>query len=80
MSDYRLLLSTRLVRAFGFGFSAVLLGLHLERRGLSPAAIGLTLTLALAAATLGGLALAAASARIDKRRGLALCGLLMAIR
>jgi len=79
VSDYRLLLSTRLVRAFGFGFSAVLLGLHLERRGLSPAAIGLTLTLALAAATLGGLALAAASARIGKRRGLALCGLLMAI-
>ena len=78
MSDYRLLLSTRLLRALGFGFSAVLLGVHLERRGLTPAEIGLALTLALSAATLGGLALAAASARLGRRRGLALCGCLMA--
>jgi MFS family permease len=79
VSDYRLLLATRLVRALGFGFSAVLLGVHLERRGLGPAEIGLALTVALAAATLGGLALAAASARVGRRRGLALCGVLMAI-
>ena len=79
MSDYRLLLATRLLRALGFGFSAVLLGVHLERRGLGPADIGLTLTLALAAATLGGLALAALSARIGRRPGLALCGALMAV-
>jgi MFS family permease len=79
VSDYRLLLATRLLRALGFGFSAVLLGVHLERRGLGPADIGLTLTLALAAATLGGLALAALSARIGRRPGLALCGALMAV-
>src|SRR5947209_5140691 len=32
--DRRLLLAARGLRAFGFGFSAVLVGIHLERRGL----------------------------------------------
>jgi MFS family permease len=79
VTDYRLLLATRLLRAFGFGFSAVLLGVHLERRGLTPTAIGLALTLALATATMSGLGLAAASRRLGRRRTLALCGCLMAL-
>lgn len=67
------------MRAFGFGFSAVLIGLDLERAGLSPALIGLTLGVGLAAASLTGLAAAALSARVGRRATLALVGALMAI-
>ena len=74
-----MLLSARGLRAFAFGFSAVLVGLHLERLGLSPFLIGVTLSIGLAAASLTGLASAAASARIGRRRTLALVGLLMAL-
>jgi MFS family permease len=79
VSDYRWLLASRLLRSFGFGFSAVLLGVHLERRGLSATWIGLTLTLALATATLSGLLLAQLSRRVTRRGTLALCGVLMAL-
>ncbi|HEV2217476.1 MAG TPA: MFS transporter [Candidatus Dormibacteraeota bacterium] len=77
--DRRLLLAARGLRAFGFGFSAVLVGIHLERRGLSPGLIGLTLGLGLAASSLAGLAAAWAAARIGRRATLAVCGLLMAV-
>src|SRR5438094_5101196 len=79
VNDFRLLLAVRLLRALGFGFSAVLLGLHLEARGLSALAIGLTLTVGLAAATLNGLGFAALSGRLGRRRTLALCGGLMTL-
>ena len=46
--DRLLLLTVRGLRAFGFGFAAVLIGIHLERRGLSPGLIGLTLGVGLA--------------------------------
>ena len=74
-----LLLGARGLRAFGFGFSAVLLGVYLEARGLSPALIGLTLGLGLAAASLSGLASASLAARFGRRRALSIAGLLMAL-
>ena len=77
--DRRLLLAARGLRAFGFGFAAVLVGIHLERRGLSPGLIGLTLGIGLAAASLSGLAAAWAAARIGRRATLAVCGLLMTV-
>lgn len=77
--DRRLLLTARGLRAFGFGFSAVLVGIHLERRGLSAGLIGLTLGVGLAAASLSGLAAAWAAARIGRRATLAACGVLMAL-
>ena len=77
--DRALLLAARGLRAFAFGFSAVLVGLHLERDGLSPAEIGLTLGVGLAAASLTGLGSAALAARIGRRRTLALAGGLMAL-
>jgi len=77
--DRRLLLAARGLRAFGFGFSAVLLGIHLERRGLAAGLIGLTLGIGLAAASLSGLATAWAASRIGRRATLAACGLLMAV-
>ena len=77
--NYSFLVATRLVRAFAFGMGAVVLGVHLERRGLSPTEVGLTLTVGLLAAALIGLASAAASARIGRRVTLAVTGLLMSL-
>jgi MFS family permease len=77
--DHGLLLACRGLRAFGFGFSAVLIGVYLERRGLSPALIGLTLGLGLAAASLSGLGSASLAARYGRRRALSVSGLLMAL-
>ena len=79
MTDYRVLLATRCLRAFGFGFSALLIGVHLERRGLKPGQIGLVLTIGLAAASLSGLLFAAAAARVGRRAVLAVAGALMAL-
>ncbi|HVH63758.1 MAG TPA: MFS transporter [Candidatus Dormibacteraeota bacterium] len=67
------------MRGFGFGFSAVLIGIHLERQGLAPAWIGVTLGIGLASASLMGLASVALAARIGRRPVLALIGLLMAV-
>ena len=77
--DRALLLAARGLRAFAFGFSAVLVALHLERAGLSAFQIGLALGIGLAAASLTGLLSAAASARFGRRRTLAAVGLLMAL-
>jgi MFS family permease len=74
-----LLLGARGLRAFGFGFSAVLIGVYLERRGLSAFLIGLTLGLGLAAASLSGLITAGLAARLGRRRALSVAGLLMAL-
>lgn len=76
--DFRVLLATRLLRAFGFGFAAVLLGILLEHRRLRPEQIGITFAVGLVAASLLGLPAAAAARRFGRRRILAACGLLMA--
>jgi MFS family permease len=78
-SDRALLLAARGLRAFGFGFSAVLIGLHLERAGLPPGLIGLTLGVSLAAASLSGLGSVVLAARFGRRAGMAATGLLMAV-
>src|SRR2546428_6708112 len=77
--DFALILGARLLRAFGFGLAAVLVGLHLERRGLSPGAIGLVLTIGLLSAAIAGVIAAAVSSRIGRRYTLAGAGVLMAI-
>lgn len=77
--DYWLLLTARSLRAFGFGFGAVLIGLHLEHRGLPPAAVGLVLSVGLAFTAVYGLALAALAPWLGRRRGLAVTGVLMAL-
>ena len=76
--DNALLLATRGLRAFAFGFSAVLVAIDLERAGLTPLWIGLTLGVGLAAASLTGLVSAALSGRYGRRTALAVVGLLMA--
>jgi MFS family permease len=77
--DFALILVARLLRAFGFGMSAVLIGLLLEARGLNPGAIGLVLTLGLLSAAAGGVGAAALATRIGRRWTLAGAGVLMAI-
>jgi MFS family permease len=76
--DYRLLLATRVVRAFGFGFAAILLGIHLQARGLGSAEVGLVLALGLLSGSLTGLLAAAATKYWGRRRVLAVTGALMA--
>jgi len=77
--DFALILVARLLRAFGFGMSAVVIGLLLEARGFNPGAIGLVLTLGLLSAAAGGVGAAALATRIGRRWTLAGAGLLMAI-
>jgi MFS family permease len=77
--DRALLLGARGLRAFGFGFAAVLIGVHLERRGLSAVLIGLTLGLGVAAASLSGLATASLASQIGRRQALAASGILMTL-
>jgi MFS family permease len=77
--DYRLLIVGRVLRAFAFGFSAVLIAVHLQARGLSGPQIGLVLSVALAAASLTGLGAAAFAGRFGRRPTLAVIGLLMAL-
>jgi MFS family permease len=77
--DRALLLGARGLRAFGFGFAAVLIGVHLEKRGLPAGLIGLTVGVGLAAASLSGLASAGLAARIGRRLTLAISGVLMAV-
>ncbi len=77
--DRWLLLGARGLRAFGFGFAAVLVGLLLESKGLSPGLIGLALGVGLAASSLSGLAAVALTATLGRRRTLGLVGLLMAL-
>src|SRR5260221_12082813 len=78
--DRALLLGARGLRALGFGFSAVVIGVYLERRGLSPGLIGLTLGIGLAAASLSGLASASLAARLGRRKKISIAGLLMAVK
>lgn len=77
--DRHLLLAERGLRAFGFGFAAVLIGVHLEKRGLSAGLIGLTLGVGLAAASLSGLASASLASRMGRRQTLAVSGFLMTL-
>src|SRR2546428_13880570 len=69
--DFALILAARLLRSFGFGLAAVLVGLHLERRGLSAGAIGLVLTIGLLSPAISAAVAAALSSRIGRRYTLA---------
>ena len=77
--DYRLLLIARVLRSFAFGFTAILLGIQLEHRGLSARTLGVALAIGVLAASLYGLPLAGLAARIGRRPVLAGVGLLMAL-
>lgn len=77
--DFLVVLATRLLRAFAFGFAPVLIGILLEERHLAPEQIGIAFAIGLVAASLLGLPAAAAARRFGRRRVLAACGVLMAL-
>src|ERR1700682_184173 len=77
--DYRLLLSLRTLRSFGFGFVPVLLGLRFEQRGLGGGSLGAAISIGVLAAALSGLPAAALASKIGRRWVLLAAGLLMAI-
>jgi len=74
-----LLTSGRTLRAFGFGFSGVLIAVHLQARALSATEIGLFLSIALTSASLAGLIAATAAGRFGRRLTLVAIGVLMLI-
>src|SRR3984893_2855400 len=77
--DLTLLIAARMLRAYAFGFSIVLFGLHLERRGLSASLIGLVLASGLLGSAISSLLAAYVSKRIGRRLTLALIGVLRAL-
>lgn len=78
-ADGRLLLATRVVRLFAFGFLAVVLALYLAALGLREAEIGLLLTLTLAGDAALCLLIAGIADRLGRRRVLLLSGGLMLV-
>lgn len=66
--DSRLVLAAQAVRAFGYGFGAVLLGITLESRRLSPAEVGGVLAAVVAGAVFSSLAVARFGDRWGRRR------------
>ena len=75
--DEKLIFTTRAVRLFAYGFLSVILVLYLEAVGLTPARIGLLLSLTLAGDALVSLAVTARADRVGRRRSLILGALLM---
>ncbi|HXM18393.1 MAG TPA: MFS transporter [Candidatus Tumulicola sp.] len=73
------LFGTRFLRAAAFGVATVLVAIHLERLGVDPRLIGLTLTLGVLSASLFGLGAAWLAARVGRRLSLAVSGALMAL-
>ena len=77
--DLRILIAARLLRAFGFGFATILLGVHLQSRRLGAGEIGLVLAVGLGAASLSGLLSSIAAGRWGRRATLSGIGVLMAL-
>jgi MFS family permease len=70
MTDRPILFATAFVRAFGVGMLAVLLGLHLPRLALDPAAVGGVVAAGLAGGALASLLVTVGADRIGRRRTL----------
>jgi MFS family permease len=83
--DARLLIAGQGVRAAGYGFTAVLLGALLAKRGYSPAEAAIVLTALIAGTAVASLAVGAGADRVGRRRcyglffaGIAVAGLVVA--
>jgi len=83
--DAKLIIAGQGVRAAGYGFTSVLLGVVLAARGYGPLAVGAVLTALVAGTAVASLAVGAYADRIGRRRsygiffaGLAVAGLVVA--
>lgn len=76
-SDGRRLLVTRLLRTFGYGYLAVILGVYLEQRGLRPSQVGLVLTAAVGGSAVMNILWSVLADRYGRRRTVITMSLLM---
>ncbi|HSQ61262.1 MAG TPA: MFS transporter [Acidobacteriota bacterium] len=74
--DRNLLLAGAFVRALATGTIGVLIGIHLAKQGLGPAAIGAIVSAGLAGAAVAALLVTIAGDRVGRRRALVLLSLL----
>src|SRR5712691_12888701 len=77
-ADARLILAAQALRAFGYGFGAVLLGVTLRQRGYSAVLAGLVLTAVVAGTVVASLLLARYADRAGRRRCYVIMYLLLA--
>ena len=75
----RLILAAQALRAFAYGFGAVLLGVTLEQRGYSPFGVGVVLTAVVAGTVVASLLLARYADRAGRRRCYVVMYLLLAV-
>ncbi len=66
--DQRLIMTAQGVRALAYGYSAVLLGIDLDHRGLSRIEVGIVLSSVIAGSALGLLVVSRVAERIGRRR------------
>ena len=78
-ADARRILAAQALRAFGYGFGAVLLGVTLRQRGYSPALIGTVLTAVVAGTVVASMLLARYADRAGRRRCYVIMYLLLAV-
>ncbi len=77
--DGKKLLVTRVMRTFAYGYLATVIGLYLDKLGLSPTEIGLVLTAAIAGSALMTVFWSIMADRFGRRRTVATMALLMAV-
>jgi MFS family permease len=75
--DGRKLLAARALRAFGYGYLAVVLGLYLQKLGLSAFQVGIVLTAALAGSALMNVLWTVLADRFGRRRTIVTMAVLM---
>src|SRR5437899_10692205 len=78
-ADARRILAAQALRAFGYGFGAVLLGVTLSQRGYSPGLVGLVLTAVVAGTVVASLLLARYADLAGRRRCYVIMYLLLAV-
>ncbi|HYI90341.1 MAG TPA: MFS transporter, partial [Beijerinckiaceae bacterium] len=78
-ADIRRILLARSLRAFGDGYVAVLLPVHLSRLGYDALAVGAISTATLLGSALLTVALGVSAHRVKRRRALIAAGVLMAV-
>jgi MFS family permease len=78
-SDGRRLLLARVLRTFGYGYLAVLIGLYLAALGLEPFVIGLVIAAAIAGSAVMTVGWSLAADRVGRRRTVMTMALLMSV-
>ena len=78
-ADGKKLLLTRILRTFAYGYLAVILGIYLDRLGMTPAEIGLTFTAAIAGSVVMTVFWSLVADRYGRRKTVATMGALMAL-